>query len=135
MQESIVLGREQRDELVRHAEDCCPNESCALFFGTGMGGRVLVREIFFARNAAESPSEFVIPDEQLIEAYKTAGERGLDVVGVFHSHPDSDAVPSITDAKFMDTNPVVWVIYSGRDKSLRAYLPDSMREIPIIYGV
>ena len=36
----------------------------------------------------------------------------IEVIGIFHSHPNSDAFPSKTDKKFMQSNPVVWIIYS-----------------------
>ena len=56
----------------------------------------------------------------------------LELVGVFHSHPNSDAIPSSTDKKFMENNPVPWIIFSGVNNNLKAYLLDSnIIEIPI----
>ncbi len=61
-----------------------------------------------------------------------AEEKNLDVIAIFHSHPSSDAIPSNTDRKFMETNPVVWIIYSGVTEEFRAYVLDSeVKEIPI----
>ena len=45
-----------------------------------------------------------------------AEEKGLDVVGIFHSHPKSLPSPSNTDIKFMKGNPIPWIIYSGINK-------------------
>ena len=47
------------------------------------------------------------------------------MVGIFHSHPNSDAIPSNTDKKFMQNNPVPWIIFSGVSNDLKAYLLDS----------
>jgi len=56
----------------------------------------------------------------------------MEVIGIFHSHPESEAYPSNTDRKFMQSNPVVWVIYSGINKNFRAYVLESeIVEIPI----
>jgi Predicted metal-dependent protease of the PAD1/JAB1 superfamily len=44
----------------------------------------------------------------------------MDVIGIFHSHPNSDAYPSNTDKKFMQSNPVVWIIYSGINKNFKS---------------
>ena len=56
----------------------------------------------------------------------------LELVGVFHSHPNSDATPSSTDKTFMQNNPVPWIIFSCVNNSLKAYLLDSdVIEIPI----
>lgn len=118
--ERIVLTREQIDALVGHAKSEMPNEACAILFGTGE----TVSDVFLARNADESPAEFTIPDEQLIEAYGMAESAGVDVIGIFHSHPDSEAVPSETDRRFMQVNPVAWVIYSGATGQMRGYVLD-----------
>ncbi len=37
--------------------------------------------------------------EDFVRANRSARERGLDVVGIWHSHPDAPAVPSATDAE------------------------------------
>ena len=49
----------------------------------------------------------------------------MEVVGIFHSHPNSEAYPSGTDKKFMNSNPVVWVIYSGISNDFKAYVLES----------
>ena len=54
-----------------------------------------------------------------------AEEKGLDIVGIFHSHPKSLPSPSYTDMKFMKGNPIPWIIYSGLTKEMKAYLLDS----------
>jgi len=49
----------------------------------------------------------------------------MEVVGIFHSHPNSEAYPSDTDKKFMYSNPVVWVIYSAISNEFKAYVLES----------
>ena len=66
-------------------------------------------------------------------AYQTAENKGLDIIGIFHSHPNSIAVPSETDKKFMQSNPVTWVIYSGIERNFHAFILESkVKEIEII---
>ena len=114
--------------MVVHAEDEEPNESCAILFGK----EGLVSEIFLTKNIEESPDRFTISSEQLIKAYTIAEEKKMEVIGIFHSHPNSDAYPSNTDKKFMHSNPVVWIIYSGINKDFKAYtLESDIIEIPI----
>jgi proteasome lid subunit RPN8/RPN11 len=68
----------------------------------------------------------------LIEAYKIAEDKKIEVIGIFHSHPNSEACPSNTDKKFMQSNPVVWIIYSGINKNFKAFILESDSiEIPI----
>jgi len=59
-------------------------------------------------------------------------ETGLQIIGIFHSHPNSQAIPSSTDKRFMENNRYVWIIYSGINKEFKAYLLESdILEIPI----
>ena len=132
MQKSIRLTESQKHQLVEHADKFNPNESCALLFGKENDEKVTVDEIFFANNIEESPINFTISNEELLKGYKIAEEKNLEVVGIFHSHPNSEAIPSSTDKKFMHSNPVIWVIYSGENKNFRAYLLESeVEEISI----
>jgi proteasome lid subunit RPN8/RPN11 len=56
----------------------------------------------------------------------------LEIIGIFHSHPNSEAYPSNTDKKFMENNSYVWIIYSGMNKNFKAYVLESdISEIPI----
>jgi len=133
LQKSIFLTEIQKKQLEEHANKFNPNESCALLFGNIKNEQVSVDEIFFAKNIEESPINFTISNEQLLEGYKIAEEKNFDVVGIFHSHPNSEAIPSSTDRKFMQGNPVIWLIYSGGSKNFKAYFLESdVIEIPII---
>ena len=127
--QKIILSKADKEILTKHAEDEKPNESCAILFGK----EDKVTEVFLTQNIAESPVNFTISNEQLIEGYKIAEEKGLEVVGIFHSHPSSEAYPSSTDKKFMESNPVAWIIYSGINKDFKAFLLESkVKEIKII---
>ncbi|WP_428323834.1 Mov34/MPN/PAD-1 family protein [Nitrosopumilus sp.] len=127
--QKIILSNSDKKILTQHAEDEKPNESCAILFGK----EDTVSEIFLTKNIEESPVNFTISNEQLIEGYKIAEEKKMDVIGIFHSHPNSEAYPSNTDKKFMQSNPVAWVIYSGVNNDFRAYLLESkIKEIPIV---
>ena len=126
--QKIILSNSDKKILTEHAENEKPNESCAILFGKNN----TVSEVFLTKNIEESPVNFTISNEQLIEGYKIAEEKKVEVIGIFHSHPNSEAYPSNTDKKFMQSNPVVWVIYSGANKDFRAYLLESeIKEIPI----
>ncbi len=120
MQE-IILSQTDKKILSEYSENQKPNESCAILFGKN--NQVL--DLFLTENIEESSVNFTISNKQLIEGYKIAEEKKMDVIGIFHSHPDSDAYPSNTDKKFMQSNPVVWIIYSGINKNFKAYLLES----------
>jgi len=124
----IKISHLDKKILSEHSENQKPNESCAILFGK----KDQILDLFLTENIEESPINFTISNEQLIDGYKIAEEKELDVIGIFHSHPNSDAFPSNTDKKFMQSNPVVWIIYSGINKNFKAFILESdIIEIPI----
>ena len=126
--QKIILSQSDKKILSEYSENQKPNESCAILFGKDNQ----VVDLFLTKNIEESPVNFTISNKQLIEGYKIAEEKELEVVGIFHSHPNSDAFPSNTDEKFMQSNPVVWIIYSGINKNFKAFILESdVIEIPI----
>ena len=129
----ITLTEQQKKFLSDHADNERPNESCAVLFGSVIGDDAVVSEVFLTENTEKNPQNFTISNEELMQAYRVAEEKKTSIVGIFHSHPDSEAYPSDTDRKFMHSNPVVWVIYSGSDMEFRAFvLEGKVKEVPIL---
>ena len=119
--QKIILKQSDKKILSQYSENQKPNEACAILFGKNNE----VLDIFLTENIDDSPVNFTISNKQLIEGYKIAEDKKMDVIGIFHSHPNSDAFPSSTDRKFMQSNPVVWIIYSGINKNFRAFILES----------
>jgi proteasome lid subunit RPN8/RPN11 len=125
--QSISLTAGQIKELASIAKDVLPDESCALLLGENN----IVVEILAMRNVDESPITFSIESTELMHAYNLAESKGLQVIAIFHSHPAKPS-PSSTDIKFMEINPVVWLIYSTTEWRLKAYVyDDDIKEVTI----
>jgi [CysO sulfur-carrier protein]-S-L-cysteine hydrolase len=125
--QSISLTAGQIEELVSIAKDVLPDESCGLLLGENDA----VAEILPMRNVDESPLTFSIESTELVDAYNLAESKGLQVIAIFHSHPAQPS-PSSTDIKFMEINPVVWLIYSTTEWRLKAYVYDEyVKEVTI----
>ena len=126
--DTIILSQSNKKLLTEHAIKERPNESCAILFGKNNH----VRRIFFTKNIEESPTHFTISNKELIKAYNIAEKEDMEMIGIFHSHPESEAYPSNTDKKFMISNPVTWIIYSVINNEFKAYFLNSkVIEIPI----
>ncbi|MDR3783239.1 MAG: M67 family metallopeptidase [Candidatus Nitrosotalea sp.] len=121
---SIVLSKNQIDILKQDSEKNSPNEACAILFGKTDDSNIIVKEVFLTKNIENSPVNFTISPEELILAYSKAERENLDVSAIFHSHPGSVAYPSSTDKKYMEINPVPWVIFSNIHDEFRAYIYD-----------
>ena len=132
MQKKILLPKVFRQSLEQHANVQSPLEASAILFGTSNDKTWETTDIFLTENIDKSEVNFTISNKQLMEGYTIAEDKGLDIVGIFHSHPNSQPSPSNTDIKFMKGNPVPWIIYSGVTKEMKAYLLDSdLIQIPI----
>ena len=132
MQKKILLPKVFRQSLEQHANVQSPLEACAILLGTSNDKTWETTDIFLTENIDKSEVNFTISNKQLMEGYTIAEDKGLDIVGIFHSHPNSQPSPSNTDIKFMKGNPVPWIIYSGITKEMKAYLLESdLIQIPI----
>ena len=93
-----------------------------------------VKDVLLTKNIENSPVNFTISNDELIKGYHEAEKRNLDIVGIFHSHPESEAYPSVTDKKFMEINPVPWVIFSNKNEQFKAYVFES-KVMPLVLSV
>ena len=120
----ILLNQKQIDTLIQHSESCRPSESCAMLFGTLGDQQWNVKEVFLTRNAHnESETSFIISPEELLQGHQLAEKKQLELVGIFHSHPNTSASPSNMDKKYMKVNgDVPWIIFSGINTDLRAFI-------------
>ena len=123
--QKFIITNLQKQILSNHANNEKPNESCAILFGNQEKENYHVEKIFLTKNIEQSPSNFTISADQRLEADKIEKESQLKIIGIFHSHPNSKAYPSNTDKKFMDLNPVVWVIFSGVSNEFKAFVLES----------
>ena len=128
----IILNQEQIDILIEHSTKSHPNESCAMLLGTHDDQQWNVKEVFLTNNMEKSETNFTISPEELLHGHQLAEKKQLELVGVFHSHPNSSAIPSDTDKKFMKGNPVPWIIHSVMNNDIAAFVLDtSVEEISI----
>ena len=125
MEKILKISESLRKNLELHSNEQNPYEACARLLGNKDEKIWEATEIVLTENIEKSEINFTVSNEQLLEGYKMAEEKGLDVVGIFHSHPKSLPSPSNTDIKFMKGNPIPWIIYSGLTKEMKAYILDS----------
>ena len=86
--------------MVSHAQSTFPDECCGVMVGKIDGDAKLVTAAFAVENGAykgKQEDRYEIRPEDLLAADKKARAEGLDLIGIFHSHPDCDAYFSKTD--------------------------------------
>ena len=95
----IRIESEPWAEMVAHARETYPNECCGAMLGSTDGEQKAVRVPIRLRNAFEGAqaARYELRPEDLLAADKAARERNMDLIGIYHSHPDCDAYFSRTD--------------------------------------
>ena len=81
--------REMRDHVAQHA----PLEACGLLAGK----TDRAEEVIPVRNQAQSPERFVMDPYEQLKAFDWIESNGLDLLGIFHSHPSGPEILSVTD--------------------------------------
>lgn len=124
----MIRIEEQAWELMlSHAHKTYPNECCGAMLG-GAGSEKIVRVAVPLQNAfgGEQGARYEIRPEDLLAAEAEARRNGMDLVGIFHSHPDADAYFSKTDLE--NSCPwysfVVLSIKGGKFDHANSFLPD-----------
>jgi len=89
----LTLTPEQYDQLIAHARREAPRECCGLIGGRD-GRAIAVYEI---PNTRKNNLNYLMEPQALYDALHDIEGRGLQLVAIYHSHPETEAYPSATD--------------------------------------
>jgi proteasome lid subunit RPN8/RPN11 len=85
------------EEVIEQARGELPNECCGLLAGSILDGVGIASTRFPIGNDGSSPREYLSNPRDMLLAFRTMRERGLELLAIFHSHPTSEPVPSQRD--------------------------------------
>jgi proteasome lid subunit RPN8/RPN11 len=106
----IKIDNDNLSAIRAHGEQDYPYECCGLLIGRfDADGTKTVVETYAISNAREESAKrnrFLIQPEELMRGERYAASKKLEVVGFYHSHPESPAVPSQYDLEH------AWPTYS-----------------------
>ncbi len=100
---SLVLSKQVLAKIHTHGEANYPEEGAGFLLGTDDGHQRMVSQIFTTENARENTARhnrYLVTPEEYLKAEITAETQGLDLLGVFHSHPDHPNRPSEFDREW-----------------------------------
>ena len=85
--------------MIADAERTFPDECCGFFFGKEEGDKRFINAITVVDNSKEGDKRrrFEISPQDYLKAENFADENNLTLLGVYHSHPNSPAIPSEYD--------------------------------------
>ena len=100
MEMMLRLTQSCYDSLRRHGEQTYPHECCGVLLGgfDDDGTKTVARVVPAGNTREDSPhNRYNIDPKELIRIQREGRERGEDIVGFYHSHPDHPAQWSPTD--------------------------------------
>ena len=123
----LTIRQSELDALRRHGEETYPHECCGVMLGRTEGDGRAVEAVLRAGNTrVDSPhNRYNIDPGELVRIQRESRERGLDIVGFYHSHPDHPARWSQTDlaeAHWVGCSYVITSVEKGRATVTNSFL-------------
>ena len=93
MKQELIISQKHWQEMLEHVDKHVPLEACGLLAGR----HDRVEKVITVRNQAQSPVRFVMEPYEQLQAFDQIDSTGLDLLGIFHSHPAGPEAVSATD--------------------------------------
>ena len=87
-----------------------PFEACGVLVGIEGRDIVTVKQAVPVKNSKRTERSFELDPTGFYKVWSDAEKEGLDIVGVYHTHPSSPSKPSDWDKKTMQDTSGIWVI-------------------------
>jgi proteasome lid subunit RPN8/RPN11 len=127
----LKLGHSLIEKIHAHGARDYPNECCGALLGREEGAdRVVVELVPLANQRNDSPrNRFSIAPEDVQLAENEAKKKGCNLIGWYHSHPDSPARPSEFDREHAWPwySYVIFQVEKGEAREMRSWRLDGDR--------
>jgi len=129
----LWLKPELAQSIIEQTRQAQPNECCGVIIGEGMSAEQVVA----IQNIADDPKHhYHMDDKALVEVIFQVQRQNLEVIGVYHSHPRTEPIPSQEDIRLANYPDMAYVIASlkGGEARLSAWsiLRDRVAPIELI---
>ncbi len=109
----LILKQEDYQKILEHAKTGLPNEACGLLGGyTKEDGSQVITDVYLLRNVDESREHFSMDPKEQFAAVKDIRSKGRELLGNFHSHPESPSRPSEEDIRLAYDSKIHYLILS-----------------------
>jgi len=122
---STTIDASTLKKIQLHLEAMYPHEACGFLLGMQSPGKREINLHIEAENISTENQRrrFVIHPLEYLRAEKVAASNGLDLLGIYHSHPDHPAIPSIHDVEYAQPffSYFIHAILGGKMTDTRSY--------------
>jgi proteasome lid subunit RPN8/RPN11 len=130
----LRLGPDLREQIESQARAALPRECCGLIEGIRSGDTVFAEALHATRNIASDMDRFEIDPGAHFSILRAARERGTEIVGCYHSHPNGAATPSAQDHENPGEEGFIWLILATSehpDSAIAAFVVSAGALAPI----
>ncbi|MGG6268079.1 Mov34/MPN/PAD-1 family protein [Leptolyngbya sp. AN03gr2] len=119
-----------------HAERTYPDECCGLLLGKSDPTGKTVMDVKATNNGwnddrsdSTRKRQYEIAPEEMLAAMKEARSNNLDIIGIYHSHPDNPAIPSECDrlAAWSHYSYTIVAVSEGKAVDVRSWSLDDQQ--------
>ncbi len=146
----IQLLATHLQDIFQHAESTYPEECCGILLGSLTETQKTVTEIILTENAWNPDTaldfsddklsddidksislskrrRYAIAPEVMLKAQKSARDSGINIIGIFHSHPDYPAKPSEFDRNYawQEYSYIIVSVQNGKAAEINSWVLDS----------
>ena len=130
---SLHISTQLIEQIQYHGESAYPEEGAGLLLGKAGGEQKEVKVILPLSNTREDEARlnrYLLTAQDYLYGEQEAARRGLDVLGVFHSHPDHPNHPSEFDREWAMPwfSYVITSVNSGKAAGSRSWLLSEDRQ-------
>lgn len=112
----LQIKKSDYQKLLNHAEANLPEEACGLIGGVTEGEAAIVKEVYLLTNIDHSNEHFSMDPKEQLSAVKDMRAKGYQLLGNWHSHPESPSRPSEEDKRLAHDSKALYLILSLMDR-------------------
>ncbi|MHC4114349.1 MAG: M67 family metallopeptidase [Planctomycetota bacterium] len=119
------------EQMVEQAKAESPIEACGILAGKNR----TVEKLYKMTNTDQSGDHFMMTPEEQFKVVKDIRSDSLEMLAIYHSHPETPARPSAEDIRLALTPDVIYVIVSlqNPEPAIKGFLieDNSVTEVPV----
>ncbi len=125
-------------QIIRtHAASTYPEECCGIILGYLANESKTVVEVMPTENAWSGETlqntkrrRYTIAPEVMLKVQREARDRSLNIIGIYHSHPDNPAIPSESDRvqAWQEYSYIIVSVPNGKALELKSWCLDETHQ-------
>lgn len=130
----IKMNQEVYNTIIKHGKQGLPNEACGLLGGVVVESVTYVKKVYCLTNIDASREHFSMDPKEQFAAIKDIRSNDLQLIGNFHSHPETPARPSEEDKRLAYDTKLLYGIISLMDEDapvLKMFHINGVKEVTV----